>query len=129
MSDIQKLIKAWLLMIDKHFRKASVIYLWNKKNSKEGHFKCYVLSMGCLKSSFFLEIIWFCSCFSDPFFPTNNVLTVCSEFFFLCLKKVTFIHHLQSWFWGFRTSYILLTRKIYDKNSDTSMFWSVPSDD
>ena len=48
--------------------------------------------MGCFKSYFFLEIIWQCSCFFDPFFSSNNVFTLSSEFLFLCLKAVTLIH-------------------------------------
>ena len=63
-----------------------------KKVSKEWDFKCHALSMGCFKSYFFLEINWQCSCFFDPFFSSNNVLTVSSEFLFLCLKTVTLIH-------------------------------------
>ena len=63
-----------------------------KKVSKEWDFKCHALSMGCFKSYFFLEIIWQCSCFFDPFFSSNNVFTLSSEFLFLCLKTVTLIH-------------------------------------
>ena len=48
--------------------------------------------MGWFKSYFFLEIIWQCSCFFDPFFSSNNVFTLSSEFLFLCLKTVTLIH-------------------------------------
>lgn len=69
------------------------------------------LSIGYFKSSFILEIIWVCSCFSDPFLSISNGLTFCLKAP-LPLKKVTFIHYLQSQFWGFRDDCVLLTRKM-----------------
>lgn len=69
------------------------------------------MSIGYFKSSFFLEIISVCSCFSDPFHSISNGLTLCLSAP-LPLKKVTFIHYLQSQFWGFRDKRVLLTRKM-----------------